>query len=307
MCTFQGENWIREQLNSIKNQTYSNYSLWISDDGSTDNTLNIIHECINDWGKLKEKVHIIKGPRSGFVQNFLSLACHNKLYADYYAFSDQDDIWLDKKLEYATGALSDSRNNPAFYFARSELIDSSGNTIGSSPTYPKSPSFRNALVENIATGNTIVINDAARTILKTTSDQIDIPSHDWWIYLLVTAIGGNIFFDTRLVIKYRQHHMNCIGARHGVINKLKSAKTFFDYRFNEFSAKNSSALLKIYPLVHKKNKSILLNFKKGISFPGIKGAYFFFRSGVYRMSWLDTFFMRLYFLLRKGKVDMENK
>ena len=103
MGTFNGEKYIREQLDSIAAQSHKNWRLVMSDDGSTDRTLEIARRWAEEVGE--DRVDIVDGPRQGFAQNFLSMACDPSLNADFYAFCDQDDVWMPRKLEVALSHL----------------------------------------------------------------------------------------------------------------------------------------------------------------------------------------------------------
>ena len=92
MATFNGEKFLAEQLDSLQIQTISNWRLYVSDDGSSDGTMDIIKRYQVLWGA--DKLQYRPGPQKGFAQNFLSLACDPDIKADYYAFCDQDDVWL---------------------------------------------------------------------------------------------------------------------------------------------------------------------------------------------------------------------
>ena len=97
--TFRGQQYLAEQLDSFAAQTHSNWEVWASDDGSTDDTLKILEGFKAKWpaGRLS----IQAGPGKGFVANFLALTCRAGIEAQYYAYSDQDDIWDADKLERA--------------------------------------------------------------------------------------------------------------------------------------------------------------------------------------------------------------
>lgn len=97
MCTFNGDKFIEDQLQSIETQTYLNWKLIVSDDGSRDRTLKILFEYQKKWSA--KKIEIVKGPRLGFSANFLSLIQNKKYKADYFFLSDQDDVWHPKKIE----------------------------------------------------------------------------------------------------------------------------------------------------------------------------------------------------------------
>ncbi len=142
-----------------------------SDDGSTDATAAILSDFLDRFGSLQVK--ICNGPKRGFVANFLSLACDRSIAADYYAFSDQDDVWEPQKLSRAVTWLETiAPNVPAMFCSRTRLIDEDGQECGFSPLFRRKPAFRNALVQSIAGGNTIVFNDAARQLLMSCGREV---------------------------------------------------------------------------------------------------------------------------------------
>ena len=95
--TYNGERFLEAQLDSLESQTARHWKLYVSDDGSTDATLDIIQRYQSKWSA--DKIQYQLGPQKGFAQNFLSLACDPDIKADYFAFCDQDDVWLPEKIE----------------------------------------------------------------------------------------------------------------------------------------------------------------------------------------------------------------
>src|SRR5690606_26294874 len=126
LCTYNGALFLESQLESFVRQTYTNIELWISDDGSTDETIKIIEGFRRRWGG--RRLELLEGPRGGFVKNFMGIVCNYSIDADYYAFSDQDDIWMDDKLERAIQAIRQF-TGPALYGSSTRLIDGSENVI----------------------------------------------------------------------------------------------------------------------------------------------------------------------------------
>lgn len=133
LCTYNGAQFLAEQLDSLEAQTHQNWVVFASDDGSTDQTLEILQQYHAKWAS--EKLTIRKGPQKGFCQNFLSLACDPKIKADYYAFCDQDDVWLLGKLEVALKNISKNReeNVPYVYCGRTLYVNENLKKIGCSP------------------------------------------------------------------------------------------------------------------------------------------------------------------------------
>jgi len=234
LATLNGERYLPEQLDSIRAQTHGRWTLWASDDASVDRTRAVLEDYRSRFANLNagsalrtsdacfsnvagettgERLQILTGPARGFVANFLSLACHPDIEADYFAFCDQDDIWVPGKLTRALDLLSAcGQNHPALYCARTELIDAQGRPIGFSPRFGRPPSFANALVQSLAGGNTMVFNRPARALLMQAGASADVITHDWWLYLLVTACGGTVIYDAEPLTRYRQHAHNLVGA-----------------------------------------------------------------------------------------------
>lgn len=244
MCTFNGEQFLAAQLKSILDQSHQNWTLWVSDDGSTDQTLEILRETQAEWGA--DRLKIVAGPQKGFARNFLSLTCRSEIEADYFAFSDQDDVWLPEKLSRAIGMLDNlPRDIPALYGSRTQLINAKGEIIGISKLKPHDLGFHNALVQNVAGGNTMVFNKHLRHVVQFAGVYLDIVSHDWWLYLVATAIKGNVIFDQQPFILYRQHKDNLVGANSSISAKLNRLSQLFSGRFKGWIQRNQTCLKNI--------------------------------------------------------------
>lgn len=268
MATYNASSYLNEQLYSFLDQDYPSWKLYVSDDGSTDNTTDIIRKLM-----LKNPTNngfIQTGPQKGFAANFMSLICNDNIIADYYAYSDQDDIWDSKKLSNAISFLDKiDCNIPALYCSRTQLIDSYGNTIGFSPSFKKKPSFKNAIIQSIAGGNTMVFNHAAKKLLEK-AGNVDIVSHDWWTYIVITACGGTAYYDQYPTVKYRQHTNNLVGTNLGIKQKLKRLYQLFNGDFSNWTKKNIDSLQHLEHEINKENIESILAFKaikhKGLMF-----------------------------------------
>lgn len=244
MATYNGEHHLKEQLETIKSQSYGNWDLLVSDDGSTDATLDLLDQFKDDC-EVQHSVKIIQGPKQGFVANFLSLVANSSGDAKYFAFSDQDDLWYDDKLQRAVDLIEKELENiPVLYCSRTEVIfENSEIKSFLSPLMQQSPSFNNALVQSIAGGNTMVFNRAARDSLLKFGIDAQVASHDWWIYQVITGVGGKVIYDGRPSLKYRQHGGNLVGANRGVSALFDRAVMFINGRFKIYNDKNIQALL----------------------------------------------------------------
>ena len=245
MCTFNGERFLREQLDSFERQSQTSWHLWVSDDGSTDKTLDILYEYQRKWGS--EKITILRGPKDGFATNFMNLMVKTEIKADYYALSDQDDIWKPEKLAKATKKLEKSEcNRPSLYCSRTELIDKNGIALGFSPYFVRPPSFLNALVQSIAGGNTMVFDNNLRDVVKALGPHANgVVSHDWALYQLATGAGGTIIYDRWASVKYRQHTANAIGSNIGFIARIMRARKLFRGDYADWLSRNISCLVNL--------------------------------------------------------------
>jgi glycosyltransferase involved in cell wall biosynthesis len=283
LCTFDGARFLRNQLASFLSQSHKNWSLLAADDGSTDDTMAILSEFRRVQGS--DKVIIQRGPAKGFVANFLALACNPKQSADFYAFSDQDDVWDPDKLSRALDWLrAVPAGIPAVYGSRTRLIDSMGKDIGRSPLFRKAPTFRNALVQNIAGGNTMVFNEAARNLLVAAGGTVDVPSHDWWLYLLVTASGGAFRYDPHCSVSYRRHDGNLIGTNTGMIDRMHRAGMLIEGRFKRWTDMNLSALEGFRPHMTEDNRATFDAFRRARQHGLVRRLLGIRRSGVYRQT-----------------------
>ncbi len=211
LCTYNGEQFLAEQLDSIKAQTHTNWRLWVSDDGSSDGTLDILKRYQADWGA--DRLVITTGPRAGSTQNFLALTANPTIQAYGYAWADQDDVWEPEKLARSVAFLNgQSTAQPVLYGTRTLLTDASNQPIGHSALFTKPPSFANALVQSIAGGNTMMFNHAARQLLAEAAGGASPIAHDWWAYQVISGCGGLVHYDPWPSVRYRQHGGNQIGS-----------------------------------------------------------------------------------------------
>ncbi|MCP3460933.1 glycosyltransferase family 2 protein [Bradyrhizobium sp. CCGUVB23] len=293
-----GARFLSEQLQSYAEQTHPNWSVHVSDDGSSDGT----HDIIQDFaGGVPQEVTLRCGPRTGAAANFLSLLCDGKIEADYFAFSDQDDIWYAEKLGRAINMLRTvPRDQPALYCSRTELIDEAGRHLGYSTAFKRPPSFRNALVQNVGGGNTMVFNRLAGDLLRHVPDEI-VVAHDWMTYLTVSAAGGMIFYDQTPSVRYRQHRDNLVGSNLGFQAAVHRAKKILAGQWRGWNSLNVTALM--HHLSHRmteENMSVLERFvemRLAESLP--RRLWNLWRSGVYRQTPLANLAMLLAVIANK--------
>jgi glycosyltransferase involved in cell wall biosynthesis len=297
MCTKNGAAFIDDQLKSIADQTHENWSLIVSDDGSDDGTL----------AKLKgfaavrpQKITIRKGPEKGVCVNFLSLANDPSIRADYFAFSDQDDVWEPDKLRRALACLACVRADvPGMYCGRTELMGADKQSYGLSPLFTRLPAFQNALVESLGGGNTMVFNRATKKILEEAA-TLAVVVHDWWVYQLVSAAGGIVYYDPQPMLKYRQHSVNVIGSDGGWRGRIVRLRPILAGRFRDWNDANIAALEKLPAhLITPANREILQLFMKARRAPLLQRLYFLKKSGIYRQTLFGNFALSVAAILKK--------
>ena len=301
MATYNGVRYIEEQTQSILAGQVRPSRLVIRDDHSHDRTLEIAQK-LADTSTTDVEFDIRKNKTGlGAAKNFLSML--NELPKDtgYVAFSDQDDIWEPWKLKRGIEFLSPERvgDQPALYCSRQKLVDEQGNCIKLSPNYMHEPSFSNALVENIATGCTTIINRRALNIIQESSHPLpDIEFHDWWLNLIISGVGGKVIFDSEPGIKYRQHTSNVQGARVSLLASMKTLiKRQLSGQLKNQIERNLKAASKVDGKFTSANRKKLKAFQKARNSNFTQRVDYLRSSSIYRQTWLDDLVMRIMILI----------
>jgi len=288
LAAFNGADHLVEQLDSFSNQSHKNWELVVSDDGSTDCTVDIVRQFAV---AVQQRVTIVEGPKQGFWKNFLSLLRYQSSDedADLFAFSDQDDVWFTEKLRRAADWFATQPPGiPALYFTSTELVGADGARLGYSPLFKRKPIFQNALVQNIGGGNTMVFNRAAKRLLARTPRDVALVAHDWWTYQVVTGAGGIAFYDPEPSLSYRQHPRNLIGSNKGLRRRLIRLTAFANRRVKIWNDTNIHALNKMRGLLSEKALVTLDSFSSARKATFPRNVYLLWRSGVYRQRALET-------------------
>lgn len=211
MSTYNGEQFLAEQIDSIQQQTFKDWQLLIRDDGSSDQTPEIIKSFVAQDPRI---VFINEHDRENFgvIKNFFTLIKHDK--ADYYFFSDQDDVWLEDKLETMLAAARQYPDQlPLMVYTDLCVVDQNLQVMNQSMIRSQSHHANTELVqeltENTVTGGVAMINHALAERWRTLDNII---MHDWYLAVLATAIGKLVYIDQPGEL-YRQHDNNVLGAR----------------------------------------------------------------------------------------------
>ena len=198
MSTYNGEKYLKEQLDSILNQNSIIVDILIRDDGSTDKTLNILDE----YNKKYNNIRYYTGENLKSAKSFLDLLFTAGEY-DYYSFSDQDDVWDRDKLLVAVSKLKEGYN---LYGCKKKIVNSNLEPLNKEDEIPSSLKLGNVILRCRISGCTMVFNRELRNYILKCSPKI-ISMHDSWV-LKVAVSTGKVFYDENeymiALIKYQQ-------------------------------------------------------------------------------------------------------
>ncbi len=211
MSTYNGEQYLKEQLNSIYQQKGVNFSLLVRDDGSSDGTKKIL-----EYEASQRRLEWYEGDNLGPARSFMDLLQQAPSDSDFYAFSDQDDVWIDDKLSVAVQAIGET-DSPALYFSSTRNVDE---TLTPLPQKVFAPTltFGESLIRQYASGCTMVFNRCLRQLLLSYKPKF-LYMHDMWVVSVALAVGARVHYDPIPHILYRQHQSNAVG----VTNSLSEA------------------------------------------------------------------------------------
>ncbi|ROR27534.1 glycosyl transferase family 2 [Mobilisporobacter senegalensis] len=284
MATYNGEKYVREQIDSILENTYTDWKLWLCDDGSKDGTISILKEYEE---KYPEKIIVYQNPKNlGVVLNFLEGA--KRCDTDYVMFCDQDDIWMKDKIQRTLEFLKkaeekEGKGYPVTVFSDVIVVDANLREI-----YPsfyrvsrldtKKLDLNHLLIENKLIGCTIMMNSAIKNLLTNLPKSARV--HDWWI-ALVTSGFGKIEYLPKATLLYRQHGNNVIGNQ-----------SFLNYVQNRI--KNLQKQKQILLDTQRQAYEFFQIYKEQLSQENKKVIYDF--ATLYRKNW----FQRRYIILTRG-------
>lgn len=218
LSTYNGENFLPQQLDSILQQTISDWTLFIRDDGSTDNTIKVIE----DYVRRDARIHLVDngGKNIGVVKSFEMLL---REYGndDYVMFCDQDDIWCEQKIEWTLAAMKEQEqiypNSPIIVHTDLYVVDENLKQIAAS--FWKFSNIQPSLLDNnihylgicnSVTGCTMMMNRAVAKIALPFPEQVFM--HDAWLGIITLLNQGIVYPLNRPTMYYRQHHTNVVGA-----------------------------------------------------------------------------------------------
>ncbi len=224
LATYNSESYLSEQIDSILSQTDVNWRLLIHDGGSADSTLEIIA----DYVRRDFRIVFLGSKKLEAVENFARLLENSD--AELTMFADHDDVWLDEKIARERAKIvemgrQNGENMPLLVFSDSAIVDENLNSLhGSMLIYQhldpeKGLSFPRLILQNVASGNTILLNRALRELMLPFPPEVVM--HDHWA-MLTAAYLGRIGFINESLLLYRQHGDNVLGAKaHGWLSMLE--------------------------------------------------------------------------------------
>lgn len=250
ISTYNGEKYLEDQLSSLIEQTYPNMKIFVRDDDSKDNTAKIL-----DKWKESNKIDYVKGKNLGYGKSFVEAL---KLAGDfdYYAFCDQDDVWLPNKIESAIKIL-DNKNmdKPLLYVSNLNVCDGDLNFINKTNNV-NIISFANSIVEASLSGNTLVFNRKLKEILISAENK-NLYAHDWIVYMIASSMG-EIYYDKNAYIQYRKH-ANCVTdqkmgfiklqiyrIKKGFFSIIKKQTVEFEHNYSKQLSEEDRRLLKLF-------------------------------------------------------------
>jgi hypothetical protein len=228
----------------------------------------------------------LTGRAGGAAANFLHLLRHPALPDGLVALCDQDDVWLPDKLSLAVAELADKADTPAVWAARYLIADADLRRGRSSPLWRRPPSLANAVVQNILSGHTLTLNAAALRLLRR-GDMPNVPHHDWWIYLLMAAAGARISVSDQIVLKYRQHHANTMGARD--LGRLLRLRSLSNGTVGQWIDRNMQALAALDDHITPDARDMVAAWND----PSLSKRLFLHRFRVHRQSRVETGMLHL--------------
>lgn len=231
LSTFNGEQYLRDQLDSyLQLDNVEQCCVLIRDDGSSDSTPEILQEYSVNYGFLIEY-----GQNRGITESYLWLLQNRDMSCDYFAFSDQDDVWLPPKLCIAMNMMEKlPPDRPVLFGSLSHIVDRELQDLGSSTFPTRGISYFNAMIQNVIPGHTQVINNCLADLLLERGFA-DIHVIDWWFYLVASSVGTVLFYQEYTVL-HRQHGNNAVGVQKALLpNLLRRLQYIREGRGNAFS------------------------------------------------------------------------
>lgn len=224
LATCNGEKYLREQLESLRNQTYDDWECLISDDCSTDSTLDIIRE----YCEIDARFKLVSKERRYYSASYNFLHLMSVSDADFLLFCDQDDYWLSNKVEVLLNKIldesDDSYDIPICVFSDAKLVNKNLESFGVESFQStlsldaNKVTLLNLMTSNVVQGCACVINKRLAEIVVNSSDFAYFPVYDWFAGAIAKSQGKLVYIPDMLHL-YRQHDSNSVGAQKLTLRK----------------------------------------------------------------------------------------
>jgi glycosyltransferase involved in cell wall biosynthesis len=296
LATYNGERYLREQLDSfLALDNYEQVKVLVRDDGSTDGTLQILAEY-----KERHGFEIIKGENIGIVACIFELFRRSDPACEYFATSDQDDVWLPDKLSAGIGALKQlPADAPLLYGSATQPTTADLRPIGKPYAPPRGVSFCNAMVQNVILGHTQILNRPLIDLLQQGAAE-NVNLIDWWVHIVAEGTGY-VVFDKQSRVLYRQHGGNAIGFKTTAWQYWKNRLSALTGHDAHLLTKQIRTLLEIYGDVIREEEFT----EEAHGFLAQKSffarAKYILSSKVFRQTAFDTFCFKILFLFGRYK------
>jgi glycosyltransferase involved in cell wall biosynthesis len=308
LSTFNGSQFLDELLMSLLRQENVNFDIFIRDDGSQDATL----EKIKYFESISTRIQVVEdkfgniGPSRSF-HRLLKLSVASKKY-EYYAFSDQDDIWMSNKLisgiDHILQNSADS-TKPILYASQVTAIDRNKNTIHHKRRARNHFGYKNSLIENSAIGTTILLNSAAARVLAQTPPCFNV-SYDAWYYLVISYVGST-YLDDRSFIQYRRHDATHTEFSTGIFRRNRIIRFMKGRHQNFFVQAYSFRQSKTFKKVSVEKREYLNNFLNGITATSVERWKFLWNFPILRNSRLDAVILKTSIFAKRFAISNESQ
>lgn len=301
LATYNSETYLKEFIDSLFSQTYSEWILYVSDDNSTDSTLKIIKSYQK---KNPKKIYLIQYPSiegRGAKENFFRLLCYANEFLDYdyYMFADADDVWLPDKILLCYEKLKEKSSDiPIVVHTDLIVVDQTLQLINKSFIKMRSlkpnavSKLSKVLIQNNVTGCTMMFNKCLLNGLQLDNKDVkDTILHDWWCTLFA-CVFGKVYYINKGTILYRQHDHNVVGAKKN--NSLKYIMNCFNKRSEIREGLESSFLQAAYfykcyeAIMSEEDKKIILNFLNILNYPSFLRVFLLIKNNYLKQGVVQT-------------------
>ena len=259
MSTYNGEKYLREQLDSIFSQVNVAVKLFVRDDGSKDGTVNILKE----YAQKYPITLLTDGENVRPGESFMRLVYRfaDKPELDFYAFADQDDIWLPKKLSTAIDEIKKGDNTVPTLYSSNQYIYADGKNEGYRHKEVQKTDLISHMTKNTIAGCTFVFNKALAQLIskaeRPDSRIIEYRLHDSWL-MLVAIVCGRVIYDDDSYMLYRIHAENVVGIKNvSVSEKMHRLTRMFNKRTSNIRMITANELLRLFPIMDNNDKRVL--------------------------------------------------